>query len=308
MTSLPLSVVIAPVSRGEFLATALEAMAAQEGAPPFEVVVPIDDSVAGVDALRAAHPDVHFVPVEGTAELGQSDDPGIAHLAIDRRRAAALAAARGDIIALTDEWSRPAVDWCAEIVRAHRETDAVVIGGAITCGRDRAINWALFFMDAGRYQNPLPEGPAHFVTDVNVSYKRRALEAVDVWREEYHETRLHDALRSRGERLWLTPRLVVAVDRRDLSLGDALRERFAWSRLYAGRRAQEVSPGQRGAFALGALLLPAVFLWRQFRVSWERGQHKTEFLRCLPVLVLMNLVWSVGETTGYVTARGTSAD
>ena len=302
---LALSVVVAPVSRGEHLAGALERLADQEGAPPFEVLVPVDESVRGLGELRLRFPDVRFVAVEGTAELGRSSDFGLAHLAIDRRRAAALAAAVAPIIALTDEWAKPRLDWCAALVRAH-EAPHAVIGGAVACGRNRAVNWALFFMDGGRYQNPLPEGPAEFVTDVNVSYKRSALNSTDVWRFEYHETRLHDELRERGETLWLTPDVVVEVDRGEMGLLAALRERFAWSRLYAGRRAREVTPTRRALLVLGSPLISVLFLFRQARMAWSRGQHKGALLRCLPVLALMDAVWSVGEATGYLTGRGTS--
>ena len=313
-----LSVVLAPVARGAFLAEALESFAAQAEAPLFEIIVPVDDSIDAVDAGRGrggaealaalgeTYPAVRFVAVEGTAEQGRSADFGIAHLAIDRRRAAAIAAARAPLVAVTDEWARPRTDWCREIVRAH-EAPHAVIGGAIGCARDRAINWALFFMDGGRYQNPLPEGPAVFVTDVNVSYKRAALELTDVWREEYHETRLHDELRHAGETLWLTPRLVVDVDRGEIALAEALRERFAWSRLYAGRRSQEVSGAMRAALAAGSPLLALVLLFRQVRLAWQRGAHRGALLRCLPILILMDLVWSVGEATGYLTGRGTAS-
>jgi hypothetical protein len=300
-----LSVVIAPVSRGEFLAAALERLREQVDAPRLEVIVPVDYSVAGVEELESRFPEARFLPVEGTAELGLSDEPGIAHLAIDRRRAVALAAATAPIVALTDEWTQPQVDWCAQLVRAHALPHAV-IGGAVTCGRQRAVNWALFFMDAGRYQNPLPEGPAEFVTDVNVSYKRHILEQSDVWRFEYHETQLHDELRSRGETLWLSPDIVVAVDRGWLRLGAALRERFAWSRLYAGRRAHEVGAARRALLTIGSPLLSILLLLRQCRLAWRRGQHRAELVRCLPILALMDLVWSVGECTGYLTGRGTS--
>ncbi len=300
-----LSVVVAPVSRGEHLAAALERLANQEDPPDFEVIVPVDGSVAGVEALEARFPEVRFVPVKGTAELGRSEDPGRAHLAIDRRRAVALAAANAPIVALTDEWAKPRADWCRALVRAH-EAPHAVIGGAVSCGRDRPVNWALFFMDAGRYQNPLPEGPASFVTDVNVSYKSSALEGSDVWRFEYHETRLHDELRERGETLWLSPDIVVEVDRGALGLAAALRERFAWARLYAGRRAQEVSQGRRALLTLASPLISILFLGRQCRLAWSRGQHRAELVRCLPILALMDLVWSVGEGIGYLTGRGTA--
>lgn len=302
--ALALSVVVAPTAaRGALLAGALEALAAQQGAPAFEVIVPVDASIAHA-ALRTRFPRVRFLSVDGTAEQSASADPGVAHLAIDRRRAAALAAARAEIVALTDEHARPRADWCARLVALHSAPHAV-IGGAIENARDRALDWALFFIDAGRYQNPLPEGPALFVSDVNVSYKRAALARTDVWRGLYHETGLHDALRAAGETLWLSPELVVAVDRGEPSLGAALRERFAWARLYAGRRAREVAPHVRAALCLGAPLLAALLVARQMRLALARGRHVRSFLRALPLLALLDLAASAGELTGYLTGEAT---
>ncbi len=299
-----LSVVVAPTAvRGAFLMGALEALAVQQGAPAFEVIVPVDSSIPFA-ALAARFPNVRFLPVEGTAEQSASADPGIAHLAIDRRRAVGIAAARAPLIALTDEHARPRADWCARIVALHA-TPHAAIGGAIENARDGALSWALFFADAGRYQNPLPEGPAAFVSDVNVSYKRAALERTDVWRRRYHETGLHDALRALGETLWLSRELVVAVDRGEVALGAALRERFAWARLFAGRRADEVPPRVRALLCLGAPLLAPILLARQARLAFSRGRHVRGFLKALPLLALFDLASSAGELVGYWTGSAT---
>lgn len=299
-----LSVVVAPTDTGAALGGALEALAAQNAAPRFEVIVPYDASIGGIDTLCRAHPDVRFLEVYGTAALGDAADPGLRHEAIDRRRAAALAAAQGEVIALTEEFARPARDWCARLAALHARLPHAVIGGAIEPARDRLVNWALYFGDAGRYQNPLPEGPAQFVSDVNVSYKRSALyAAADEWRERYHETGLHDALRRAGHTLWLDPGLIVRQDRGVVALGDALRERFAWARLYAGRRAAEVHPRARWLLAVGAPLLGPVLFARQAGVSWQRGRHRRALLRTAPLLALMDLLWSVGEMTGYIAPR-----
>ena len=303
-----LSVVVAPTAaRGTFLAGALEALAAQRDAPVFETIVPVDESIAHA-ALAARFPHVRFVPVAGTAGLSCSRDPGIAHEATDLRRAAGLAAARGEVVALTDEHARPRADWCARIAALHATAPHAAIGGAIENERDRALNWALFFYDAGRYQNPLAEGLAVFVSDLNVAYKRAALERVRVWQPRYHETGLHDALRAAGETLWLARELVVGVDRGAMPLVDALRERFGWARLYAGRRAHEVAPHVRALLCAGAPALALLLLARQAQLALARGRHRAAFLRALPLLALLDLTASAGELVGYLTGRATPRD
>ncbi len=53
------------------------------------------------------------------------------------------------------------------------------------------VNWAVYCCDFGRYQGPLPPGAADFVSDSNVAYKRRALDAVrELWSERRHLSRL----------------------------------------------------------------------------------------------------------------------
>jgi len=198
MTRPPLSIVVAPVQRGTGLAGCLEALAGQQDVGPVEILVPVDHSVDGLEDLRSLHPKVTFFEVPDPDNDALSGDLGRIHLAIDRRRSAGLAAATGDVIALTEEFARPDPDWCAQILEAHREAHEV-IGGAIENANPAVVNWALYFSDAGRYQNPLPGGPAHYVSDMNVSYKRDALHRVgEVWREVYHEAGLHDALREAG--------------------------------------------------------------------------------------------------------------
>lgn len=298
-----ISVIVSPIHDGRALPGALAALEAQVGAPTFEVIVPIDSSLRDVAGLRSRFPAVRFVEVEGTAELARSVDMGIRHEAIDRRRAEGLRAARADIIALTEEHARPAPDWCASIASAHAELPHAVIGGAIENVNPGIVNQALFLVDAGRYQNPLPAGPAAFVSDINVSYKRAPLfEVEDVWRQLYNETRIHDALRARGLILWLSPSIVVHIDRGSLTAGHALREAFAWARLFAGRRTFEAGMTKRTLLALTAPLLFPLLLLRQTRIAVSRGRV-LPFLGCLPFLVLVDAARAAGEWVGYVTGR-----
>lgn len=297
--------VVAPTERGRFLRGCLAALDHQRDAPELEVIVPVDGSVANLDALRSEHPRVRFIELPELTALALDPDLGRAHRAIDRRRAAGLAAARGPIVALTEEHARPAADWCRKICEAHRQPHAA-IGGAVENARNRALNWALFFSDAGRYAAPLEDGPSSHLTDLNVSYKRPALDAVrETWREEYREMRLHEALRAHGESLWLSGSFVVSQDRGQLALGSALRERFAWARLYAGRRSLGLPTAARGVLCLGSPLLVLLLPLRQAREVLGRRGQRGPFLRALPLLVLMAAARAAGEALGYATGRAT---
>jgi hypothetical protein len=298
-----ISIVVAPIHTGAALSGALEALEAQAPSPDREVIVPIDSTITGADRLRERFPDVRFVDVDGSAALALSSDLGLQHEAIDRRRSAGLAAADGDIVALTDEYARPRPDWCARLAALHEELPHPVIGGAIENANRRMVNHALFLADVGRYQNPLPGGPAAFVSDLNVSYKRGPLHEVGrTWSPLYNETAVHDALRASGHQLWLSPEPVVEVDRGSIAAGYALREAFAWARLYAGRRVREAGPGRRVALALAAPLLAPLLLSRQLRVAVTRGRSGA-MLRCLPFLILVDFARAAGEWTGYVTGH-----
>lgn len=297
-----LSVVVAPIAGGDGLPEALGALRRQTDAPATEIVVPVDASLADRRSLESADPRLRLVEVEGTAALARSGSPELVHLAIDRRRAAGLAAARAPVVALTEEHARPDAGWCRAILEAHRGPE-VAIGGAIENGRDRPLHWALYFLDAARYQNPVPTGPVRYVSDVNVSYKLEALRGVrEIWRDEYHETRVHDALRARGGILRLASDIVVRLDRGHRSLVPALRERFAWARLYARRRAQDESLRRRWLLAAGSPALAVVFPLRQASVTWARGRHRGAFLKALPLVLLLDLSWTLGELSGYAAA------
>lgn len=277
--------VVAIVDGGEALERCLAALREQDLAGELDVIVPTDarsedDAASSLLAL---------------------------HERVDRQRAAGLAAARGEIVALLEDRVMPRRDWARRLLEAHAaKPEAAVIGGAVAAPSGSTLEHAVYYCDYGRYQPPFSAAPAAWLSDVNVSYKRAALERTRVWQPSYHETGLHDALRAAGETLWLSRELVVGVDRGEMPLAEALHERFAWARLYAGRRAREVAPHVRAALCVGAPLLALLLLARQTRLAFARGRHVRAFARALPLLALLDLTSSLGELTGYLTGRATS--
>jgi hypothetical protein len=76
------------------------------------------------------------------------------------------------------------------------------------------------------------------------------------------------------------------------------RQRFWYSRSYAGQRATGAGPLTRLALGLGAVLLPPVLLMRIVRAVWASGRHRPQLLASLPLLSLYVLVWAWGEVVG----------
>lgn len=304
MAAKTMSIVVTVVEGGRALETLLELLANQKDAPPLEVIVPYDDTIAEVATLAPRFPQMTFASMGQVPTLHDKRSAAGMHELFDRRRAVGLGRATGELVGMLEDRCLPRTDWAKTAARLHEELPHAVIGGAVECGIDRTANWALYFCDYGRYQPPFEAGPRDYVTDVNVCYKRAALEATkDLWRDRYHETTVHWALAARGETLYLTPELVVDHIRRDVRLLPMVAERFHWGRLFAYTRARECSAPERLKLVGMAPLLPAVLLARHGRLQLEKGNHVKEFAKAAPMMVSLLVPWSLGELWGYATKK-----
>ena len=305
-----LSVVVAIVSDttwspdSNHLGPCLAALKDQSGPPTLEIIVPHLPSVAGISRLREQYPDVRFLEVAGLRSYSGRRGSREHH---DELRARGLALARGHIVALIEDHGIPARDWCARIVESHR-LPAAAVGGAVENGVNRPLNWAVYFCDFLRYQNPLREGPSAFASDANVSYKRTALESIrPVWEQTFRESSVNWTLRSRGETVALAPQVVVYQHRQRLRFSPALRERFVWGRSYAASRVAQQASNRRVFWALFAPGLPILILTRMAVMVIRKRRPFAVFLKALPLTGMLLVGWSWGEFVGYITARANSA-
>ncbi|MCG3160958.1 MAG: hypothetical protein JMDDDDMK_02034 [Acidobacteria bacterium] len=295
-----LSIIITVVSGKAALRRCLEALAPQIDSSETEVIAPYDQWSAEAGDLAQEFPQVHFYFYDDPG-VASSSTPSRAHRLYDRRRAVGLAQARGRIIAMTEDHAVPSDDWVRQILAAHGQPYAV-IGGAIENAVDRPLNWALYYCDFGRYGKPMAGGEAEYVSDVNVSYKREALAAIrEVWRDAYQETTVHWALRSRGETLYLDPRLVVHQHRPALSWWQAYRERVEWGRVFAETRVTAVSFWRRLFYAAGSPALPVLLLARVLKQMRRQRRAPRQIIQTLPVAGVLLTGWALGELIGYIT-------
>jgi hypothetical protein len=284
------SVVIVPYASVDAMRRCLDALADQRDSAPLEIVIPVDDETVSWQSV-ASHP-VKPRLVRAPGRAGPA-----------ARRAHGVRESRGSLVAITEDHCIPDPGWVAEVRRAHDAPHAAVGGPVDKQEPDGTVAWALYLCDYGRYMSPVAEGPAAYLTDCNVSYKRAALDAIaDSWKAEFHETTVHWALAARGESLWLSPAMRVQQSR-TRGLGSAMRERYVHGRIYAGTRVQDAPLARRAALAIMAPALPAVIAQRAVRHG-ARGGRALRAALALPAIVATGTAWSLGELVGSVTGRG----
>jgi hypothetical protein len=292
MNAPEISVVVVILSGPRTLARCLDALGSQMDAGNLEVLIPWDASHGDSTRLAGEYSWARFLPCPSsrprtTAEL----------------RSIGARSARGEIIALTEDHCVPSPDWCARIVEAHRQGHAAVGGAVEKVTPDSVLPWAFYLADYLRYMNPMPEGPAAGLTDCNVSYKRTALQAVaPLWAVEFHEHLVHEALTGRGQTLWFSPRLVVH-QQRPITWSAALRDRYAYGRLFGSTRIGGAGLGVRLARAAASCLIPPLQVARIAGNVMSKGRCTGPFVRCLPAIALLAATWAWGECVGYLTGK-----
>jgi hypothetical protein len=298
-----LSVVITIVDGGEALRRCLGALQAQAETVQMETLVPFDSSVEDLTPHRLAFPDVTFLDMGVVPTIHPPPSAAGQHELYDRRRAAGLAAARGQLVAILEDRAAPAPGWALAAVRLHGQHSVGVIGGAVEPVDSSLLNWAFWVCDFARYALPFSAGPARWVSDVNVTYKREVLDQVrELWDERFQEPKVHWALLSRGETLYLSPALVVYHQQPPLRLGPLLPQRFQWGRLFGAVRARHSDRMTRLGLILLSPAIPCLLLARQARIL-RRRRNSIRFIRALPALLVLLTAWALGEAWGLLTGQ-----
>ena len=165
--ALPITALLATIRGWPVMRPALEHLVGQTLAAGGEVIV--------ADGSGESPPsDDDMAEVGGPIVWLSMPDASVFQL-----RLAAYRAARGDVIAVTEDHCFVAPDWIERILAAHASyPEAGVVGGAVLNGTDRkVVDWAAFFLTQGPLMPPLETGFAARVSGpANCSYKRRVLE------------------------------------------------------------------------------------------------------------------------------------
>ncbi len=223
-------------------------------------------------------------------------------------RALARRAARGPILAVTEDHCYVAPDWCARILEAHtRHPEAVAIKGAVRNGTaERLVDRASFYLVQAPSLAPFAGGPEDAILGVSsVSYARRALDRLvpdATWPVEVDDAR---EWRAGGEvvvadaQVWVEhhqSETLVAMSR--LHLHNA--------RAVCGVRRRRMT-GRDWARVVAAPVLPFVRTARTVGLCARKGVPWGTLIPCVPVFLWLFAWKAAGELAGYVTGPGDSA-
>jgi hypothetical protein len=141
---------------------------------------------------------------------------------------------------------------------------------------------------------------------MNVVYNLdRAPESRSLFIEGRWENVIHDRLRASGHAIGLDPKIVVKHEKY-FTMGMFTAERFYLSRAFAAERVAGAGLGARLGWAVKSLGLPPLLLARIVSEVVARRQNLGWFIAVSPLVAMFTLVWSVGETVGYVAGPGAS--
>lgn len=275
----------------------LETIASFTGAPvdcPYEIVIAdrIGDAVSATIAER--YPAVRLIACP-------------AHTSLPEMRTLAFDAARGDLIAVTEDHCVPMPGWLDLVSRTFRsaDPDIVAIGGSVQNGvTDTGFDWATFLCEYSFFSPPVAEGEGGVLPGMNIVYRRSALQSVPraALTSGFWETTVHPLLLAQGHR-FLSLNALRMYHCKKFSVRLFMAQRFLYSRYYAGIRFGRGQTAQRLAATAATVLLPPLLLWRMQKSVRAKGLGR-EFLQALPALSMMVVVWSIGEGVGYLAGPG----
>ncbi len=220
------SIVVASRLGPPFIERCLDAIAPQVRGTDAEVLVATSNESGQVERLGRAFPWVRLVECHRGTSV-----PALRRRGVER--------AAKDVVALTEERCVPSPDWLRTLRAALARGTNGVVGGPVAAGDYGSVrDWAVYFCEYHAYLPGLPILAAAPITTVNAAYRRDVLiERLDLLDDGYWELVLHPRLRREGVRFLFEPAMVV-FKQGGFEFGPYLRQRFWFSRAFAGARAE----------------------------------------------------------------------
>ena len=211
-------------------------------------------------------------------------------------RGAGLSAARGDLVALTEDHCVAAPDWISQLVSGSH-ANVEIIGGAMrNAQRRRGIDWGAYFAEYGFFADAPANGDP-YITGANVAYKRDAArEAAALASNGAWEDVIHGRFAEQGRPMRFVGSAIIAQNK-NYDFISFCQDRFEHGRNYARARLQESGGRRRWVYLLGTLALPFLLMFRVARVN--ASHEPAAFIRALPFSFAFLSMWSIGEWFGY---------
>ena len=113
-------------------------------------------------------------------------------------------------------------------------------------------------------------------------------------------------LKKQKQVLWFNPKMII-LQRRGIRFKNALQDRFDFGRLFGSGRVKHQSMPVRIVYSLMALCLPPLTVGRVALAVIQKKRCFGKFIQALPIIILLNSVWALGECIGYLTGTSPSS-
>ena len=246
-------------------------------------------------AIPERFPDAHLVQCAPGTTL-----PELRTIALER--------STGDIVAVMEDHCVPAANWLKEIAMAFSEAPpgTVAVGGCVENGvRNSGLDWATFICEYSFFSPPVEEGETQILPGMNIAYRRQALAGVprDSLTSGFWETTVHPLLLQHGGRFF-SRNAIKMYHCKKFSLSLFASQRYIYSRYFGGVRFARNQRFRRWAAAAASLFLRPLLLRRMWMQATGAKRLNREFMVAMPTLLLFIVIWSVGETVGYLFGSG----
>jgi GT2 family glycosyltransferase len=225
---------------------------------------------------------------------------------VPQLRAFGINRANGAIIALVEDFCRLESKWVGEIKKAH-ELSYSVVGGAVENANDlKALDWAVYFSDYGRYMLPVHAGVTDSLSGANVSYRKEILDLIrEKYEDGFYETFIHEEINNLGYELYFTPSAVV-YHNKTYNFKKTVVQFFHQARSFAAQRVFRSSVSKRLLYSAASLILPVLLPARIILQTASKKRNFKKLIISLPFIAILTSVWAVGEFCGYLAGKGKS--
>lgn len=220
-------------------------------------------------------------------------------------RAAAVARAKGLIIALTEDHVVPVEGWHAEILAAHKRHPELAVGGAMLNGsREKMVDRANFLMTFCTFIAPQPHRHAHRVSPpANLSYKREVLDKYELEQGTLEFDVGTDVFRS-GQMVLDDNVKVFHIQ------SHGVRSTHS-AHFHNGRTTGAMlprPPGRRSAVreALRRWSLPFWLIRTVVGTTWQKPDYRRDLITSWPFVITLAFTHSIGEVVGVLFGAGDS--
>lgn len=292
MKSPRVSVVIASLVGAPFIDECLGSLERQAASLGAEVIVVASGSPEYAERIARKFP---WVRVIHRAERETVPD----------LRKRGVEEASGEVIAIIEEHCLAAPDWLARALDAHAGGDFGVVGGPVMDHvYTRLRDWVVYFIE---YNNSLPpwhDGEQHDLNGANIAYTRAVLlKYREFLSGGYWEAALHPRLMAGGVKFRAAGEMLV-YHCGPFDYGYYLRQRYWFSRAYAGARAQHLPASRKIAYLLAAPFVPFLLLARMAARVLARRCRVKKFALSIPLLIPALFAYVAGECVGYLAGPG----